>query len=267
MRVSPARMCGRSAPTPCAFCSARHDESQGASWPQLNGGPATSSPSASRPPTTSSTACRPTSASPTSTRCSPSCPSTRTGASTTASTGSSRSTSAGPPGCCTRHSYADGTWDTIYGYQRRWVAGAAGRTDELVRPPLAHRQTSPTWSGTSGRVRTGSTTPASPRSAGGRERAILFNLRRARARGQPNRVRADAHRHAARPAAGRGVLSSGSPASTPSSDRVLRAAGGLIDAVCVQDDFGTQQGPAAGPRRVPPVLQAVPPGGSSRRRV
>jgi uroporphyrinogen decarboxylase len=35
-------------------------------------------------------------------------------------------------------SYPDGSWDTIYGYKRHWVSGAAGRTDEAIHPPLAN---------------------------------------------------------------------------------------------------------------------------------
>ncbi len=34
--------------------------------------------------------------------------------------------------------YPDNSWDTIYGYKRHWVAGANGRTDEVVRAPLAN---------------------------------------------------------------------------------------------------------------------------------
>lgn len=34
-------------------------------------------------------------------------------------------------------SYSDNSWDTIYGYKRHWVSGACGRTDEVLNFPLA----------------------------------------------------------------------------------------------------------------------------------
>ena len=42
----------------------------------------------------------------------------------------------GPARVLYPHSYPDGTWDTIYGYQRRWVSAAGGRTDEVISAPL-----------------------------------------------------------------------------------------------------------------------------------
>ena len=35
----------------------------------------------------------------------------------------------------------DGTWDTVYGYRRRWVASTGGYNDEVVDHPLEHAET------------------------------------------------------------------------------------------------------------------------------
>ena len=36
--------------------------------------------------------------------------------------------------------YPDGTWDTFYGYKRRWVTGAGGRNEEVISNPLAEAE-------------------------------------------------------------------------------------------------------------------------------
>lgn len=38
-------------------------------------------------------------------------------------------------------SYPDGTWDTFYGYKRRWVGCAGGYNDEVINHPLAQART------------------------------------------------------------------------------------------------------------------------------
>ena len=150
----------------------------------------------------------------------------------------------GPPKVLYPDSYADGSWNTIYGYQRHWVTGAAGRTDELVRPPLAeagsiadlekHAWPQADWF---------DYRPLARQCADVGDYAILFNL--------------GGLGHVANLIGFERLLTDMlfDPPFIEACfekltgfyleflDRVLQAAEGQIDIVCVQDDFGTQQGP------------------------
>lgn len=143
--------------------------------------------------------------------------------------------------------YPDGCWDTIYGYQRRWVDGACGRTDEVVGAPLA-------GAGSPAELERHSWPQADwfdydaigPQCDAAGDYAVIFVL--------------GGLGHVAN-LIGFERLLTDMLLDPPCIDvcfakltdfylefleRTLAAAAGRIDIVCVQDDFGTQQGPLLG---------------------
>ena len=139
---------------------------------------------------------------------------------------------------------ADGTWDTIYGYQRRWVAAAGGRTDEVISHPLAdaagaadvekHEWPQADWFDYA-------TLAQECRDVG--DYAVIFNLgglgHAANLLGF-ERMLTDM---LADPPVIEACFERLTAFYVDFLDRTLRAAAGGIDIVVVQDDFGTQQGP------------------------
>ena len=148
----------------------------------------------------------------------------------------------GPPRVLYPDSYPDGTWDTVYGFKRHWVAGAGGYTDEVLVRPLAdaenvaaleqHAWPEADWFDYS-------TVASQCENVG--DYAVIFSL------------------------GGLGMISNligferllidmlADPPFVEACidrltafyvdflDRTLAAAAGGIDIVCVQDDFGTQR--------------------------
>jgi len=150
----------------------------------------------------------------------------------------------GPPKVLYPDSYPDGSWDTLYGYQRHWVPSVGGRTDEVIGPPLAHATgiaeleahdwPQADWFDYGSLSR-------QCREAG--DYAVMFHL--------------GGLGHVANLIGFERLLTELllDPPFVEACfdrlthfyveflDRVLGAAEGGIDIVCIQDDFGTQQGP------------------------
>ena len=139
---------------------------------------------------------------------------------------------------------ADGTWDTIYGYQRHWSVAAGGRTDEVIGHPLAdaagpgdvarHEWPQADWFDYT-------TVARQCRAAG--DHAVIFNLgglgHVANLLGF-ERMLTDM---LADPPVIEACFDRLTGFYLDFLDRTLRAAAGGVDIVVVQDDFGTQQGP------------------------
>jgi len=150
----------------------------------------------------------------------------------------------GPPRVLYPERRADGTWDTIYGYRRCWVAAAGGRTDEVIDHPLAgaasagdvekHEWPRADWFDYS-------TVARQCRDAG--DYAVIFNLgglgHAANLLGF-ERMLTDM---LADPPVIEACFDRLTAFYVDFLDRTLCAAAGGIDIVVVQDDFGTQQGP------------------------
>jgi uroporphyrinogen decarboxylase len=140
--------------------------------------------------------------------------------------------------------YPDGSWDTIYGYQRRWAPCRGGRTDELITSPLAHASsiaelgTHPWPQADWFDYRS---LPHQCRDVG--DYAIVFNL------GGLGHVAnlVGFERMLTDMLLDPPFIEACFERLTHFYDeflaRVLVAAQGRIDIVCVQDDFGTQQAP------------------------
>ena len=149
----------------------------------------------------------------------------------------------GPPRVLYPDSYPDGSWDTIYGYKRHWVASAGGRTDEVISAPLAdasiadlkgHDWPQADWFDYS-------TLSRQCQEAG--DYAVMFHL--------------GGLGHVANLIGFQRMLTDMllDPPFVETCfdritgfyveflDRVLEAAQGGIDIMCIQDDFGTQQRP------------------------
>ena len=150
----------------------------------------------------------------------------------------------GPKKVLYPNSYPDGTWDSIYGYKRRWVPFAGGRNDEVVTRPLAEAQTvedldkhewpRADWFDYS-------TIAAQCRDVG--DYAIIYSLG-----GLGHAVNLfGGQRHfmdmALNPEFVEAYYDRITDFYVDFTDRLLAAAEGLIDIVCMQDDFGTQRGP------------------------
>ena len=142
--------------------------------------------------------------------------------------------------------YADGSWDTIYGYKRHWVACAGGYNDEVSDRPLAnagigeldgHDWPQADWFDYS-------TLSCQCRDAG--DRAIIFNiggLGHVANLISLERLMMDMLLD---PPFIESCFSRLADFYVGFVERVLEAAAGRIDIVCIQDDFGSQQGPMIG---------------------
>ena len=137
----------------------------------------------------------------------------------------------------------DGTWDTLYGYRRRWVASTGGYNDEVVDHPLAHAETladlrSYDWP----RADAFDYSTVAQQCAAVDEYAILFL---AGGLGQVANLLGFARTladMALRPELVAYCHAAIGEFFAELTDRTLQAAGGRIDIICVQDDFGTQRG-------------------------
>lgn len=140
--------------------------------------------------------------------------------------------------------YPDGTWDSIYGYKRRWVPYGAGHNDEVITHPLAEAQTiedldrhewpRADWFDFS-------TIGQQCRDVG--DYAIIYNLG-----GLGHAVNLiGGQRHfmdmALNPEFVETYHAKITDFYVEFTDRLLAAADGMIDIVCMQDDFGAQRGP------------------------
>ena len=152
----------------------------------------------------------------------------------------------GPPKVLYPDLREDGSWDTIYGYQRHWVPCAGGRNDEVIDRPLAdaalqdldkHDWPQPDWFDYSSLSR---------QCADVNDRAIIFNIgglgHTANLIGL-ERLMTDMLLD---PPFVEGCFRKLTDFYVEFLDRVLEAAAGRIDIVCIQDDFGSQQGPMIG---------------------
>lgn len=141
-------------------------------------------------------------------------------------------------------SYADGTWDTIYGYKRHWVSSFGGRTDEVIENPLANAKSvagveayewpEADWFDYS-------TLSRQCQDVG--DYAVLFNLGGLGCVANLigfERMLVDMLRD---PTFVEACFDRLTHFYVEFLDRVLTAAAGGIDIICIQDDFGTQQGP------------------------
>ncbi len=150
----------------------------------------------------------------------------------------------GPPKVLYPESYPDQTWDTIYGYKRHWVAGGGGRTDEVLTFPLAGASTvteadkyewpRPDWFDYR-------SLPAQCESIG--DYARIFHLgglgHVANLIGF-ERLLTDMLLN---PAFIEACFENLTRFYVEFLDQVLKEANRGIDMICVQDDFGTQNGP------------------------
>jgi len=150
----------------------------------------------------------------------------------------------GPPKVLYPGTYPDGTWDTIYGYKRRWVPCKGGFNDEVVCWPLAHAETVSDLAG--------HPWPEADwfvydsivdQCAAAGPRAVIFNVgglgHVANLIGY-ERVFADMHLN---PALLDAALTRLADFYVEFSERTFRAAKGRIDVAVIQDDFGSQRGP------------------------
>ena len=142
--------------------------------------------------------------------------------------------------------YPDGSWDTIYGYKRRWVPFNGGRNDEVISRPLAnamiddlnqHDWPQADWFDTS-TIRHQCESvgdPANLFNLGGLGHvANLVGLERLMTDMLLDPPFIDA------------CLRSVTDFYVELLDRVLEAAAGGIDIVVIHDDFGSQHGPMIG---------------------
>ncbi|MDP6153044.1 MAG: uroporphyrinogen decarboxylase family protein, partial [Phycisphaeraceae bacterium] len=142
--------------------------------------------------------------------------------------------------------YPDGSWDTIYGYKRRWVPFNGGRNDEVISRPLANAMIDDLNQHDWPQADWFDYNTLSPQCENVGSRANLFNIgglgHVANLIGlerllmdmllDPPFIEACFHRL--------------TRFYVEFLDRVLEAAAGQIDIVCIHDDFGTQQGPMIG---------------------
>ncbi len=146
----------------------------------------------------------------------------------------------GPKKVLYPNTYPDGTWDSIYGYKRRWVPYGPGRNDEVITRPLAQAQTledldkhewpRADWFDFS-------TIARQCRDVG--DYAIIYNLG-----GLGHAVNLiGGQRHlmamALEPEFVQGYFDQITDFYVDFAERLLTAADGLIDIVCLHDDFGT----------------------------
>jgi uroporphyrinogen decarboxylase len=137
----------------------------------------------------------------------------------------------------------DGTWDTIYGYRRRWHAFAGGHSDEVIDHPLEHAESLAdlqrySWP----RADEFDYSTIARQCAAVDEYAILFlagGLGHVANLLGFERTLMDMALHPELLEYCHGALGEFFVELT---DRTLRAAQGRIDIICVQDDFGTQSG-------------------------
>ena len=138
----------------------------------------------------------------------------------------------------------DGTWDTIFGFRRRWAEVAGGHTDEVVDHPLEHAETLADlqkypWP----RAEAFDYATIAQQCTAVDDYAILFlpggGLGQAANLLGFQRLLTEAAQHPELVAYCHAALGEFFAELT---DRTLEAAGGRIDIVCVQDDFGTQTG-------------------------
>jgi len=149
----------------------------------------------------------------------------------------------GPPKVLYPNSYADGTWDTIYGYKRHWVSSIGGRTDELLESPLANAKTAAdieAYEWPEADWFDYSTLSGQCQAVG--DYAVLLNLGGLGCVANLigfERMLVDMLLDPLFVEAGMARLTD---FYVEFLDRILAAAAGGIDIVCIQDDFGTQQG-------------------------
>ena len=154
----------------------------------------------------------------------------------------------GPKRVMYPNTYPDGTWDTFYGYKRKWIEGAAGRNEEVIMNPLAHATTMEEveqYDWPQAEWFDYSTIKDQCDRAG--DYAIVFL---AGSLGQtshllgPGRIWLEMYDN---PALVEACYARLTGFIVDFTDRTLTAAEGRIDIICVQDDVGMQTGPMIGP--------------------
>ncbi len=152
----------------------------------------------------------------------------------------------GPPKVLYPDSCPDGSWDTIYGYRRHWVAGPGGRTDEVIANPLAGADTGDLdqhpWPQADWFDYT--TLPRQCSAVG--DYAVLFNLGGLGHAANLIGIQRLLTDMLLDPLFIEGCFERITEFYVEFLDRILDAAAGDIDIICIQDDFGTQQGPMIG---------------------
>ncbi len=149
----------------------------------------------------------------------------------------------GPPRVLYPDLRPDGTWDSVFGYRRRWTPFAGGFNDEVMDHPLAHAQSLDDlrqypWPRAD--MYDYSTIAAQCAAAG--DYAILFlsgGLGQLANLVGFEKMLTDL---ALNPELVEYSMAAIGEFFTEVTDRTLAAAGGRIDIICVQDDFGTQGG-------------------------
>ena len=144
--------------------------------------------------------------------------------------------------------YPDGTWDTIFGYQRRWKDTATGRNEEVITNPLAgaaDQADLKKYSWPQADWFDYSNIAQDAKQAG--EKAVVFLAGSLWQTSHLVGFERLLTEMAANPAFVQTCFDKLGEFFVEFTRRTLEAADGGIDIVCVQDDMGTQAGPLISP--------------------